>query len=134
MEGDAGIGGGKMAHEVHRLSSLVNELTLRCVLSGVDLPRELCPQPGMLAPPTFLDRRFETFMPWSQPSLTVQDQRKGALCMRIVCRFSNCLVRLESLNQEPTPDDHDIARVQASTIRASNRLWTIWMSRTVCRI
>lgn len=66
-----------MAFEVHRLSALVNELTLRCVLNGVDLPNELCPDATRIPPPTCLDVRFESFVPWAQIARLQCDQQQG---------------------------------------------------------
>lgn len=57
---------GAMAKELQRLATLVNELTLRCVLNGVDLPSELCPIAGRLPPPESLDVRVQAFVPWAK--------------------------------------------------------------------
>lgn len=68
-----------MALEVHRLSSLVNELTLRCVLHGVDLPNELCPAARRIPPPKCLDVSLETFVPWAYIAQMHCDKQQGWL-------------------------------------------------------
>eukprot|EP00892_Ulva_mutabilis_P009454 jgi/Ulvmu1/6881/UM031_0086.1 len=57
---------GCLFREIHRLSSLVNELTLRCVLNGVDLPAELCPPAQRLPPSSGLDDLPERLVPWAR--------------------------------------------------------------------
>jgi hypothetical protein len=54
----------ELAEEVTRLSSLVNELTLQCVLNGVDLPDQLASRRPDLSPPT-LDLRFRPAFRWA---------------------------------------------------------------------
>lgn len=81
-----------LAREVHRLASLVNELTLRCVLNGVELPSELCPRAERLPTPTYLDAHFKRLVPWAQPRKCTSAHSEGsATCSALRGIPQNCM-------------------------------------------